>query len=71
MARYWALVKMATDEMAEGKTLGNVMVDMKHDALVFKRVFTKAEPKAQTLGDRPDTLARVETKTLSNTQVDV
>lgn len=73
MARYWALVKMATDEMAEGKinSLGNVMVDMKHDALVFKLVFTKAEPKAQTLGERADTLARVETKTLSNTQVDV
>ena len=68
MAGYWALVKMAKDEMAEGKikTLGNVMV-----ALVFKLVFTKAEPKARQLGDRADTLARVETKTLSNTQVDV
>ncbi len=51
MARYWALVKMATDEMAEEKikTLGNVMVHMKHDALVFKLVFTQAELKAQTL----------------------
>ena len=59
--------------MAEGKikTLSNVMVDMQHDALVFKLVFPKATAKAHTLGDRADTLARVETKTLSNTQVHV
>ena len=64
---------MATDKMAEGKikTLANVMVDMQYDALVFKLVFPKAEAKAQTLSDRADTLARVESKTLSNTQVHV
>lgn len=50
---------MATDKLAEAKikTLGNVMVDMKLDALVFKLVFTKGGAKAQTLGDGADTLA--------------
>ena len=73
MARHWALVKMATDKLTEAKikTLGNVMVDMKLDALVFKLVFTKGGAKAQTLGDGADTLAWVKTKTLSNTQVDM
>lgn len=72
MARHWAPVKMATDKLPEAKikTLGNVMVNMKLGALVFKLIFTKAEAKAQTLGDRADTLAQVETKTLSNTEVE-
>lgn len=48
MARHWALVKMATDKLPEAKikTLGNVMVNMKLGALVFKLIFTKAEAKA-------------------------
>jgi len=68
-----ALVDTPTDKLPEAgiKTLGNVLVDAKLDALVYTLVFTKVEAKAQTLGDKADTLAEVEAKTLSDALVDV